>query len=156
MESTKKMTYHCKVMGKELDEKFPNTRQYGARYAVIILFVMNLINFSDRYIPSAIKPLYKKDLKLNDLESALPITATLLVYLMFAPIYGYLSDYKVVDRRILLFTGVFLWSIATSLAALSQNINQLVCIRAILGIGEAAFATIGTFHVLLLINFFYI
>ena len=123
------MSCNYSILGRSLDDKFPNIRQYGARYAIILLFVMNLINFSDRYIPSAIKPLYRADLKLTDLQSSLPITATLVVYILSAPFFGYLSDYNVIDRRIILFSGIFLWSIATALAALSQNIVQLVCIR---------------------------
>lgn len=131
------------LIGQSLNDKHPNVRQCGAQYAIYILFFMNLLNHADKLVPSAVKPLYQKDLGLTDFQSSLPISVTILVFMVFAPIYGYLSDYNVFDRRILLFTGVFLWSIATALAALSQNLTQLVCIRAVLGIGEAAYGTIG-------------
>ncbi len=34
---------------------------------------MNLLNYADRYVPNAVKELYKNDLDLSDLETSIPL-----------------------------------------------------------------------------------
>jgi len=66
----------------------------GALYALMVLTLINLINYMDRYIPSANKDLIKKDLSLTDAETSLPITAFLVVYMLVSPVFGILADKK--------------------------------------------------------------
>ena len=61
-------------LGRKLDGKARNTRQEGATRALIVLTLINLLNFIDRYVPSAVKELIKEDLHLSDAETALPAT----------------------------------------------------------------------------------
>ena len=49
-------------------------RQEGARYAIIILTSINLLNYADRYVPASVKDLIKEDLNLTDVETSLPAT----------------------------------------------------------------------------------
>jgi hypothetical protein len=76
-----------------------------------VLTAINLLNFADRYVPSAVKELIKADLELSDTETALPTTGMVLVYMVCAAGFGVLNDREVVDRRALLAGGVAFWSL---------------------------------------------
>ena len=86
------------MLGLRLDDKFRGIRQLGARRALNILSAINLINFADRYVPSAVKTLIEADLKINDFQSSLPTTGMIIVYMIFAMIFGILSDKQLVRR----------------------------------------------------------
>jgi MFS transporter, Spinster family, sphingosine-1-phosphate transporter len=112
----------------------------GARWAVGVLTAMNLLNYLDRYVPSAVKDLFKRDLHLTDAETSLPLTAFVIVYMLASPVFGSLSDRG--SRRTLIAAGVALWSLATAGAALARGFWTFLLARALVGIGEAAYATI--------------
>ena len=57
----------------------------GARFAIVVLTAMNLLNYIDRYVPSAVKDLFKKDLHFSDLQTSLPLTAFVIVYMLTSP-----------------------------------------------------------------------
>ena len=56
--------------------------------ALLVLTAMNLLNYVDRYVPSAVKGLFKKDLDLDDKQTALPLTAFIIVYMLASPVFG--------------------------------------------------------------------
>lgn len=118
-------------------------RQYGAKSALWILSSINLLNYADRYIPASVKPLYQEDLGLSDFQSSLPSTGMIVVFMIFAMIFGTITDRQWLDRRFVLCAGIIVWSAATSLAGLANNLVQLVCIRSMVGVGEAAYGTIA-------------
>ena len=62
----------------------PNSRQHGARFALIVLTLVQSLNFADRYVPASVKELIQADLHLSDAESALPTTGMVLVYVLMA------------------------------------------------------------------------
>jgi MFS transporter, Spinster family, sphingosine-1-phosphate transporter len=113
----------------------------GAGYAVFILTMMNLLNYLDRIIPSVVKDLFKRDLKLTDAQTSLPITGFVIVYMLTSPIFGALADRW--SRKVLIALGVALWSLATGAAALAVGFWTFLLARAFVGIGEAAYATIS-------------
>ena len=129
--------------GEKLDRSLAPQRQKGAREALIVLSFINLLNFADRYVPSSVKELIKEDLNLTDVETSLPTTGMVIVYMIAAVIFGSLNDQGKIDRRALLAGGVAFWSLATALAGLSQNLAQLVFFRSLVGVGEAAYGTIA-------------
>ena len=102
---------------------------------------MNLLNYVDRYVPSAVKVLFQKDLHLTDTQTSLPLTAFVIVYMIASPIFGSLADRY--NRKWLISIGVALWSIATAVAAFATNFWTFLAPRAAVGIGEAAYATIS-------------
>ena len=113
----------------------------GARWAIAILTAMNLLNYLDRYVPSAVKDLFKRDLHLSDAQTSLPLTAFVVVYMLASPIFGSLADRG--SRKVLIAAGVALWSLATAGAALATGFWTLLGARAMVGVGEAAYATIA-------------
>mmetsp|Transcript_33126 Transcript_33126/g.77520 ORF Transcript_33126/g.77520 Transcript_33126/m.77520 type:complete len:481 (-) Transcript_33126:18-1460(-) len=130
------------MLGKQLQSVAPNRRQEGARAALVTLSAINLLNFADRYVPSAVKTLLQEELKLSDAETAYPTTAMLGVYMVSAVIFGVMADRQIMDRRLLLAMGVALWSVATMLAGVAQDLQQLILFRSLVGVGEAAYMTI--------------
>jgi MFS family permease len=102
---------------------------------------MNLLNYADRYVPSAIKDLYKRELHLSDLQTSAPLTAFVLVYILASPVFGALADR--VSRKKLIAAGVAAWSVATGCAALATGFVSFFLARAAVGIGEAAYATLS-------------
>ena len=113
----------------------------GARFALTVLTAMNLLNYMDRVIPSAVKDLYKADLGIDDLDSGFPMTAFIVVYMLASPVFASLADRW--PRRVLLAAGVAIWSLATGAAALATGFWTFILARAFVGVGEAAYATIA-------------
>jgi len=113
----------------------------SARYVVILLTAINLLNYIDRYLPSAVKDLFKDDLHLTDFQTSLPFTAFVLVFVVASPIFGSLAD--TYSRKKLIAIGVAIWSLATAGAAFAWNFPLFFAARALVGIGEAAYATIA-------------
>lgn len=119
----------------------PNQIARQARFAVFVLTAMNLLNYFDRYVPSAVKDLFKEDLGLTDAETSLPLTAFVVVYMFASPIFGSLADR--IPRKRLIAAGVALWSLATAGAALATGFWSFLFARALVGVGEAAYATLA-------------
>ncbi len=113
----------------------------GAAFAVVVLTLMNLMNYLDRWVPSVVKDLFKADLHLTDAQTSLPLTGFIFVYMLTSPIFGALADRW--PRRVLIAAGVGLWSLATGAAALAVGFWTFCLARALVGVGEAAYATLS-------------
>jgi MFS family permease len=107
----------------------------------MVLTAMNLLNYIDRYVPSAVKPLFQKELGFSDAQTGYPLTALVIVYMLTSPIFGSLADRR--SRKVLIAIGVALWSLATAGAALATGLLSFLIARALVGVGEAAYATIS-------------
>ena len=118
-----------------------NSTTRGASYAIFVLTMMNLLNYLDRYVPSVVKDLFKHDLKLSDFETSLPITGFVIVYMLSSMMFGALADRY--PRKVLIAAGVALWSLATALAAFATGFWTFMLARALVGVGEAAYATLA-------------
>ena len=123
------------------DPKSVPAARSGARYAIVVLTAMNLLNYIDRYVPSAVKPLFQRELGFTDAQTAYPLTAFVLVYMLTSPIFGSLADRM--SRKALIALGVALWSLATAGGALATGLATFILARALVGVGEAAYATIA-------------
>ena len=102
---------------------------------------MNLLNYVDRWVPSAVKDLIKGDLHLTDAQTSYPLSAFIVVYMVASPIFGAMAEKY--NRRVLVALGVVAWSLATAAAAMAQGFVSLLVARAAVGIGEAAYATLA-------------
>ena len=122
-----------------------NVREHGRRMGVLALAILagiNLLNYLDRYVVSALLPdLKRAPLHLTDFELGTLMSGFLIVYMLAAPIFGRLGDRGSRPRPIAI--GVFLWSLATGLSGLARSYAQLLVARAVVGIGEAAYGTIA-------------
>ena len=113
----------------------------GAGMALVVLTGINLVNYLDRFVPSAVKELFKADLRLTDAETSLPFSIFVLVYMIASPVFGALADRW--PRKVLIAAGVALWSIATGAAGLASGFGGFLVARALVGVGEAAYGTLG-------------
>src|SRR5215471_5132051 len=109
-----------------------------ARFGFTILFIINVLNYADRYVLPAILPKIQADLGLTPLQEGLLGSSFLLVYALATLPLGVWADRSIRKNIVALCVGI--WSIATVLAGLSRNFIQLFSVRAALGIGEAGYA----------------
>jgi MFS family permease len=116
-------------------------RNRSATYALLVVTLLNFLNYIDRFILAAVLPRVKTELVLTDFQLGLLANAFLVAYFLTSPIFGILGDRT--RRPRLMAIGVGLWSIATTAAGLARNFVQLLVARAGVGIGEAAYSTIS-------------
>jgi MFS family permease len=120
----------------------PESRNSTSIAALAILSGINLLNYLDRYVVSALLPdLKRAPMRLTDFELGTLMSGFLIVYMLAAPFFGRSGDTGSRPKPIAI--GVFLWSVATGLSGLARNYLQLLGARAMVGIGEAAYATIA-------------
>lgn len=113
----------------------------AALWALGVLTAINLLNYLDRYVVSAIASPLKDAMGLTDTQLGWLMPAFMLVYMVAAPAFGSWGDRGSRTRPIAL--GIFVWSLATALSGLAHNFPQLLAGRAIVGIGEAAYVAIA-------------
>jgi len=109
-----------------------------AWFAFTILFIINILNYANRYVLPAILPKVQADLGLTSFQAGLIGSSFLLVYAFATLPLGVWADRGV--RKNIVALCVAVWSVATCLAGITQNFMQLFSARAILGIGEAGYA----------------
>jgi MFS family permease len=114
----------------------------AARWGLAILTLINLLNYIDRYVvPALFESLRGSALHLNDTELGLLMSGFLIVYTLTAPLFGRLGDTG--RRPRVLAAGVAIWSAATALAGAAWSYTSLLVARATVGVGEAAYGTVG-------------
>ncbi len=112
-----------------------------ARYGLAILTLVNLLNYTDRYILAGVMKKVQDHFTLSDAQGGLLATTFMIVYLVASPIGGFLGDR--VPRRILIGCAVLLWSLATIASGLAASFLLLVFARAATGVGEAGYGTVA-------------
>ena len=114
----------------------------GGRYfALAVLFSMNLLNYVDRYSFFAVGVDIKRDFHVDDFWYSVLGVSFMIVYTVVAPLMGWLGDRY--NRKVLLASGVFLWSFATVGTALSSDFWHIFFWRSLLGVGEASYGVIA-------------
>jgi MFS family permease len=115
---------------------------FGGKYfALAVLFVMNTLNYVDRYAFFAAGSHIQRELHIDDYWFGWLGSAFMIVYTAIAPFTGWLGDRY--NRKLLIFGGVGLWSLATVGAAFSGDFYHMFFWRALLGIGEASYGVIA-------------
>ncbi len=113
-----------------------------ARYALGVLFAINLFNYVDRQIIFGVFPLVQADLALSDAALGALGSAFVLVYMIASIPLGILGDRMARNRLIAI--GVAVWGAATVLSGLARSYGQLFFTRALVGIGEASYGPTAT------------
>ncbi|MEP6937914.1 MAG: MFS transporter [Chthoniobacterales bacterium] len=117
-------------------------RKPGARAALALLLGINLFNYIDRQILSAVEPEIRKtffspgDLNAMTKTGALGMVF-LVTYMLAAPALGWLSDRF--SRWLIIGTCVILWSLASGASGLAATFGLLVVTRIFVGIGEGGY-----------------
>ena len=109
-----------------------------AWYVVVVLSLINFIDYADRQILAAMLPAIREDLNLSDFQAGFLAPAFLIAHSLASIPAGLLVDRWM--KRKVIGIGVALWSAATALSALAHSFGQLFFFRSMLGVGEAAYA----------------
>ncbi|MCU0684571.1 MAG: MFS transporter [Polyangiaceae bacterium] len=110
----------------------------GVRYALLLLFFINFLNFFDRTIPAVVLEPLRKEFKLDDTALGLLGTSFTLIYALAGLPLGRLSDRW--RRTRVLSAGVFTWSLMTAATGIAWNFFSFLLLRLGVGIGEASCA----------------
>lgn len=109
-----------------------------ARFAFSVLLTINILNYADRSVLSAVLPKIQSDLHLSNSELGLLGSSFLLIYAIATLPLGVWADRS--TRKNIVALCVAIWSVATTLAGITRNFLQLFAMRSVLGIGEAGYA----------------
>jgi MFS transporter, Spinster family, sphingosine-1-phosphate transporter len=141
----------------------------GAKSALALLLLINLFNYVDRQVLSAVIGPIKRTyfaqngevgaavggflgalihwfqtqlgFKPEDALLGLLGTAFMLTYMIGAPVFARLAERR--SRWRLVALGVLVWSIASGASGLAQTFAMLLCMRCFVGIGEAAYGPVA-------------
>lgn len=143
----------------------------GARTALVLLLLINLFNYIDRYVLAAVVPYIRTAFFsapanvpaqgadpaitarfLNWFENAFGFTpanamigalsmAFMVTYMIAAPVFGRLAERT--SRWCLMGVGVILWSLASGGSGMAATFGLLLLTRCFVGIGEAAYGPVA-------------
>lgn len=114
-------------------------------WTLLILTGLNLFNYFDRFILSAVLPSLQRDLQLNDGDAGRLATAFMLGYFLTSPFFGYFGDRA--SRKWLIAIGIFVWSLGTVLTGFASTFAMMIGFRVLVGVGEASYATISPSYI---------
>lgn len=120
----------------------------GAATALWLLLAINLFNYIDRQVLSAVLPKLALDATLfrpddPNLQTKLGAltTAFMVSYMLLSPVFGWLGDTR--SRWMLVGIGVILWSLASGGSGLATGFWMLLLTRCLVGVGEAAYGPVA-------------
>lgn len=123
-----------------MNEATPDSTAYvaprAAHFALGLLFVVSLFNYTDRYMIAILLPDIRQEFQLSDTQMGFlsGLAFTLFYVLVGIPI-ARLADRH--SRKRILVIALAVWSFMTAACGLAQNFVQLVVARMLVGIGEA-------------------
>jgi MFS family permease len=119
---------------------------------LVLLTLLNFVNYVDRYLVAAVSPAFQEELALSSFQTGLIISAFMVGYFVTSPIFGWLGDRSripghtpspLLTRTALMAMGVMAWSVATAASGLAGGATTMMLARIGVGIGEASYATIA-------------
>lgn len=111
------------------------------RLLLAVLTGLNILNYIDRNVLFAVQSDVKKEFLVSDAKIGVLTSAFFFTYMFAAPVVGWMGD-RFPRKNIVVF-GILVWSGFTFLTWFVHDYNQLLLRHAIVGIGEASYATIA-------------
>jgi MFS family permease len=110
---------------------------------VLMLWFVALLNYLDRQMLSTMKPSMMQDIaELTKAENFGRLMAVFLwIYAFMSPISGLIADR--LNRKWLIVGSLMIWSGVTLAMGYATNFNQLLVLRAIMGVSEAFYIPAG-------------
>ncbi len=112
------------------------------RRVLMILMLVNFVNYVDRQIIFSLFPEIQRDFGLTYVQLGSLATAFTVVLSLASFPLGVLADR--ISRRAVISAGVLFWSGATFFSGLAGSFRSLLAARGLVGIGEAAYAPAGS------------
>jgi MFS family permease len=116
-------------------------KQLSPAWILFILTGLNLFNYLDRYVLSAVLTPIQKDLGIDYDQAGWLGTAFMIGYFVTSPVFGWLGDRC--SRKWLIAVGIFVWSLGTILTGFATTFAMMIAFRLLVGLGEASYATIS-------------
>jgi len=116
-------------------------KQLSPAWVLFILTGLNLFNYLDRYVLSAVLTPIQKELGLSDSQAGGLGTIFMIGYFVTSPVFGWLGDRC--SRKWLIAAGIFVWSVGTILTGFATTFAMMIAFRLLVGLGEASYATIS-------------
>jgi len=114
------------------------------RVVLALFTALNLLNYLDRTVLSAVLAPVQGDLHLSNFVAGWLPTIFLIGYFTTSPVFGTLGDRVGRGGRTkLIALGIAVWSAATVVTGLAQGTGSMIAARALVGVGEASYATIA-------------
>src|SRR5581483_4370385 len=107
-----------------------------------LMFLINVVNYLDRFVAAAVGPTLKQEFGLADSQVGLLTTAFLLVYTVAGLPLGLLADRS--SRARIVAIGVGIWSVFSGYTAFARGFGELFASRVGVGIGESSYLPAGT------------
>ena len=117
------------------------TAAAGARAALILLLLINLLNYIDRQILAAVEKPIGDEYGVSAAATGWLASAFMISYMVFSPLFGVLADRM--RRWAIVGVGVLLWSLASGGSGAAPVFSALVMMRLAIGIGEAAYGPVA-------------
>ncbi len=118
-----------------------NPKRLNPAWTIAILTGLNLFNYLDRFVLSAVLPKLQAELRIGDEPAGKIVTMFMIGYFVTSPFFGYLGDRF--PRKWLIAAGIFIWSLGTVLTGFAKTFEELLAYRVLVGVGEASYATIS-------------
>src|SRR5579884_1111523 len=115
---------------------------HNATLVFWLMFLINVVNYLDRFVADPLGPTLKQEFNLADSQVGLLTTAFLLVYTIAGLPLGLLADRA--SRARIVAIGVGIWSIFSAYTAFARGFGELFASRIGVGIGEASYLPAGT------------
>lgn len=112
------------------------------RRVLLILMLVNFVNYVDRQIIFSLFPAIQRDFNLTFTQLGSLATAFTVVLSLASLPLGVLADR--ISRRAVISAGVLFWSGATFFSGFAGSFRSLLAARGLVGIGEAAYAPAGS------------
>jgi MFS transporter, Spinster family, sphingosine-1-phosphate transporter len=118
----------------------PDGLRSGPRHIrlLVVLGLINFVNFADRLVIVPLFPLLRDEFSITDAQLGALQTVLQIVLAVATVPFALLADR--VNRRVIIAAGVMVWSVAALLSGLASTYMMLLAARALVGIGEAAYA----------------
>jgi predicted MFS family arabinose efflux permease len=109
---------------------------------LVLLTLINLLNYFDRLIVIPMFPFLRDEFGVSDFRLGLLASVFIFVNSLAVLPFGFWSDRG--SRRKIMAFGVLFWSLSTWLSGLATSFRGLLAARALVGVGEGAYAPAGT------------
>ncbi len=109
---------------------------------LVVLTLINLLNYFDRLIVIPMFPFLKAEFGVSDFRLGLLASVFILVNSLAVLPFGLWADRG--SRQKIMAFGVLFWSVATLLSGVANRFRALLWARALVGVGEGAYAPAGT------------
>ena len=111
------------------------------RTALVLLLLINLMNYVDRQILSATEESIGREFGRSAAQAGALATYFLVAYMLCAPVFGYLADRT--RRWWIIAGGVLVWTLASGGSGAVPTFGLLIVMRVLIGVGEAAYGPVA-------------